>query len=245
MQWGIAPYREIKPTKAHSEMETSPNDRIQPPIEAIYRIAKQYSRRPEEVDDLVQDLLLEAVSTGKDFSHDRFMAWGRGFLRNRAAFIARTEGRRRKREEEFHPHGPDSDATAVQLPKRFIVALRPSLRIIARLINCGLNKKEIHYLLGIADTALRQRLTALRREWRTYLNGLGSSVHIDESTGTLPSGLIRRSLIRVVKRAVEDEARIPGGILGSHDPDGHLFTIRSRPAHKTGADGNNNADNAG
>ena len=73
-----------------------------PPIDDMYRVAKQYSRRPEEVDDLVQDLLLEAVITGKDFSDKCFMAWGRGFLRNRAAFIARTEARRRKREERFH-----------------------------------------------------------------------------------------------------------------------------------------------
>jgi len=76
-----------------------------PPIDEMYRIARQYSRRPEEVDDLVQDLLLEAVITGKDFLDAHFMAWGRGFLRNRAAFIARTEARRRKREERIHERG--------------------------------------------------------------------------------------------------------------------------------------------
>src|SRR5690606_22242816 len=113
-----------------------------PPIDDMYRIAAQYSRRPEEVDDLVQDLLLEAVVTGKDFSDARFMAWGRGFLRNRAAFIARTEGRRRKREERFHEGDSASAPPIAQLPERFIVRLRPSLRIVARLVNCGLNRQE-------------------------------------------------------------------------------------------------------
>ena len=104
---------------------------IRPPIDELYRIAKQYSRRQEEADDLVQDLLLEAVSTGKDFSDTRFLDWGRGFLRNRAAFIARTEGRRRKREGHFHP--PDPVGAPLQLPESFIISLRPTLRIVARL----------------------------------------------------------------------------------------------------------------
>ena len=45
-----------------------------PPIDEAYRMAKQYARRLEEADDLVQDLLLEAVATRKDFSDPRFMA---------------------------------------------------------------------------------------------------------------------------------------------------------------------------
>lgn len=36
-----------------------------PPIDEAYRIVRQYACRPTEVDDLVQDLLLEAVVTGK------------------------------------------------------------------------------------------------------------------------------------------------------------------------------------
>lgn len=223
-----------------------PRDRAQPPIEEMYRIAKQYSRRQEEADDLVQDLLLEAVRTGKDFSDARFMAWSRGFLRNRAAFIARTEGRRRKREELFHNHDESPGYANIQLPESFIVRLRPSLLIVARLVNCGLNRKEILYLLNIADTALRQRLTALRREWRIYFDTSKQyPEHPDEPAPTLPSGLIRQSLIQAFRNARDRKGNIPSRIIGSHDPDGHLFTIRSFPAHKTDTAGNSSGDKEG
>lgn len=214
-----------------------------PPIDDMYRIARQYSRRPEEVDDLVQDLLLETVITGKDFSDASFMAWGRGFLRNRAAFIARTEGRRRKREERFHEDEHESNRVARRLPERFIARLRPSLRIVARLVNCGLNRQEIQYLLFIADTAFRQRLTALRREWKTYTQATDClSRHPDDPIHALASGLLRRSLIESFRKPANGQQYDAGRTIGSHDPDGHLFTIRSFFAHKTTGRGNNADD---
>lgn len=225
-------------------MEIRPRDSAQPPIEEMYRIARQYSRREEEADDLVQDLLLEAVSTGRDFADIRFMAWGRGFLRNRAAFVARTEGRRRKREAQFDPHAEDSGIRVRQLPERFITTLRPSLQLVARLVNCGLDRKEIRYVLNIADTALRQRMTALRQAWRAYLVASGQQPeYAEESSRMLPSGLIRRSLTGMFKQTAARHTNTP--IIGSHDPDGHLFTIRSIPAHKTDPHGNNTPDKPG
>lgn len=224
----------------YKHMESVPLDRAQPPIKELYRIAKQYSRRVDEVDDLVQDLLLEAVKTGKDFSDASFMAWGRGFLRNHAAFIARTEGRRRKREEMVQYADQGADDIDIQLPEGFITHLRPSLRIVARLISCGLNRKEILYLLNIADTALRQRLTALRREWTTYLDttrGQGWE-YPDKYTHVLPNGLIRRSLKLVFSNTTGNKGGKSSRIIGSHDPDGHLFTIRSFSAHKKDPGGN-------
>lgn len=214
-----------------------------PPIEEMYLIAKQYSRRKEEADDLVQDLLLEAVRTGKDFSAPRFMAWGRGFLRNRAAFIARTEGRRRKREERFQENDQDAGSLVIQFPASFIATLRPSLRIVVRLINCGLSRKEILYLLNIADTALRQRLTALRREWSSHLAAGGQEPeYLDEPGNPLYSGLIRRSLRRAFRSSSDHNGNMSARFIGSHDPDGHLFTIRSVPAHKKDTGGNNSID---
>jgi DNA-directed RNA polymerase specialized sigma24 family protein len=227
-------------------MESLPLDRGKPPIKEIYRIAKQYSRREEEVDDLVQDLLLEAVRIGKDFSDASFMGWGRGFLRNRAAFIARTEGRRREREKIVSYADQEPTDTGIQLPEDFITRLRPSLRIIARLVNCGLNRKEILYLLNIADTAFRQRLTAIRREWTTYPDTserYGECSH--KSAHTLPSGLIRRSLTQAFRNTANRKGDKFNWIIGSHDPDGHLFTIRSPLAHKTKTNGNTTMDNEG
>ena len=227
-------------------MEFVSRNRDQPPIGEMYRIAKQYSRRQEEVDDLVQDLLLEAVKTGRDFSDAGFMAWGRGFLRNRAAFIARTEARRRKREEMVQHSDPEPSDRSMQLPENFIVDLRPSLRIIARLVNCDLNRKEILYLLNIADTALRQRLTALRREWKVYRDTPGRlPEYADEPIHELPSGLIRRSLKQAFRHAADCEGGKPNRIIGSHDPDGHLFAIRSIAAHKRTSHGNNSLDKEG
>lgn len=224
-------------------MEFQPRDRALPPIEALYRVAKQYARRQEEVDDLVQDMLLEAVRTGKDFSDTRFMAWGRGFLRNRAAFIARTEDRRRKREERFHDTDQEENATHMRLPENLFPHLRPSLRITARLVNCGLNRKEILYLLNIADTALRQRLTALRRAWRAHLDRLGQfPEHQDDPVYTLSTGLIRRSLTQTFKHTADQKTNLLGRSIGSHDPDGHLFTIRTFSAHKRDPSGNNSSD---
>lgn len=223
-------------------MELLPGKRVVPPIDELYRIAKHYSRRKEEADDLVQDLLLEAVSTGKDFSDIRFLAWGRGFLRNRAAFIARTEGRRRKREGHFHP--PDPDGNRPQLPESFIIRLRPTLRIVARLANCGLSRKEILYLLNIADTALRQRLTTLRREWKAHTEAMKQTSEPQEiPVQLLPRGLIRRSLLQASGKETGRNGDFPGRIVGSHDPDGHLFKIRAFSAHKKDAPGNNRDKN--
>lgn len=221
-------------------------DRIQPPIEEMYRIAKRYSRRQEEVDDLVQDLLLEAVSTGKDFSDARFMAWGRGFLRNRAAFIARTEGRRRKREEMFHGNDQNCyDPYISLLPEGFVAGLRQPLRILARLINCGLNRREILYLLNIAETALRQRLMVLRREWKIYSASKQNREHLNDPIHALSNGLIRRSLTQTLRNSADHKQHITDRIIGSHDPDGHLFIISSPHAHKKNLPGNNGNDKAG
>lgn len=225
-----------------TRMPSSPQDRNHPPIEELYRMAAQYSRRQDEVDDLVQDLLLEAIRTGRDFREPRFLAWGRGFLRNRAAFIARTEGRRRKREGAVHQQ--EEAPHAIRLPERFIARLCPSLRVTARLINCGLSRKEILCLLDIADTALRQRLTALRREWKVHLDAVGQPPDAAEmGVCTLPSGLIRRSLVQVFRHTAGRYS--PDRTVGSHDPDGHLFTIRTISAHKNDIVGNSNPDHAG
>ena len=221
-------------------------DQLQPPIKEMYRVAKQFSRRQEEIDDLVQDLLLEAVRIGKDFSDVRFMAWGRGFLHKRAAFIARTEGRRKKREETFQDNDHNFYNTDnLQLPESFIAPLCQSRRILARLINCGLNRKEILYLLNISDTALRQRLTALRKEWKTYDTSGRHSEHSDAPVHVLPNGLIRRSLLQTFKNSADRKQQTIKRVIGSHDLDGHLFLISASSAHKKGPSGNNDNDKAG
>lgn len=191
----------------------------------------------EEADDLVQDLLLEAVRKEKDFTADHFLAWAHGVLRNRAAFIARTEGRRRKREKAVQEKRDDQDQFLPAFPKLFIGSLSPALRITARLINCGLNQEEIEYLLGISNQTLRQRFSQLRKEWTFFLEVTGSGPEYSKETDHDPFdiGLLRRSL----RKSFHGN---PEKMIGTFDPDGHLFIVRSGSSHKKSAGGNSKTE---
>ncbi|MEX1268749.1 MAG: sigma-70 family RNA polymerase sigma factor [Balneolaceae bacterium] len=207
-----------------------------PPFDELNRLARKYTRRMEEADDLVQDLLAEAVRKEKDFTADHFMAWAHGVLRNRAAFIARTEGRRRKREKAIQERD-DPDQYRPAFPESFIESLSPSLRITARFINCGLNQKEIEYLLGISNQTLRQRFTALRKKWRAFPEATGSGPEYRKEPVHDPFdiGLLRRSL----RKSFHGN---PEKMIGTFDPDGHLFIVRSDSSHKKNSGGNSNTE---
>lgn len=209
-------------------------DPVRPPLAALRQLAGKYSRRPDEADDLVQDLLLESVRTSRDISDQSFMPWAHGFLRKQAAFVARTEGRRREREKKVTTtESTSAHSIRLQFPEVFIDGLSPALRKTARLINCGLNKEEMIYLLDISDASLRQRFTALRKEWQRHLdNGGISAGYADESDSPLDNGLLRRSL-RNAFRGNSDK------VIGSFDPDGHLLIFRQKSAHKKKSGGNN------
>jgi hypothetical protein len=80
----------------------------------------------------------------------------------------------------------------------------------------GHNRREIAYLLGLPDTALRQRISALKKH--LMARGLAapeelSGLHLD-----LAYGRIRDALLPALVRH--------GGAFASHDPDGHLFLVR-------------------
>lgn len=202
-------------------------------MDELLRLAGKYSRRAREAEDLVQDLLLETVQTKRKISDENYMAWAHGFLRNRAAFIARTEGRRRNREKRSQIIEDSQSCERIQFPAAFLEELSPALRRTARLINCALNKKEIMYLLNISDAAFRQRLTALRKQWDLYVEENEVSPEIKtESESSLNIGLLRRSLRNSFHG---DSAKI----IGSFDPDGNLLVFRSKSAHKTEVSGNN------
>lgn len=203
------------------------------PIEELHKIARKYSRRSDEVDDLVQDLFLEAIRTERDISDEKFLPWAHGFLRNRAAFIARTEGRRRNREKAIKEQSENQNNIRLQFPENFYDQLSPALEKTARLINCGLTKKEIGYLLSITDTALRQRFTGLRKEWKCYLETNETAPEImNELESSLNIGLLRRSLKKSFRKDSEKT-------IGSFDPDGNLLIFHVKSAHKKEIGGNN------
>lgn len=181
-------------------------------IEGLRRIARRHVRTPEEAEDVVQEVLVGAVAAGRRLDEAGFQAWARGAIRRQAAFLARGAGRRARREAAWRPPEPDAPPA---FPPHFVAALPPGLRRLARLVDAGLDRREIAWLLGLTDDAFRQRLAALRLRWRA--SGLaGDTRRAASGSDRLALGLLRRALKRRL-------AAVDGPAVGSHDPDGHLL----------------------
>ena len=98
-----------------------------------------------------------------------------------------------------------------------ITALPPSLKAVAALALSGHNRAEIAWLLRLEDAALRQRITQLRR--RLIAAGLEKPVGLPGLNLTLAYGRIRQALLPLLRHRRD--------LFASHDPDGHLFVVRS------------------
>lgn len=160
----------------------------------------------------MQAACLAALRSGRrDFSDERVMAWLAGTLRNLGSMQARSAARRRQREGEYARRTALAGGNWA-LPDP--AGLPPALARTARLISAGCTRDELRWLFGISDAALRQRLTALRRVARAADASPPSAVE--------PQGNARPHLLAAMKR-------LPSAHLGSHDPDGYLFSIR--PSH--------------
>ena len=108
------------------------------------------------------------------------------------------------------PPGEQSDFTTT------LATLPPALKAVAALTLSGHNRREIAYLLNLSDTALRQRITALKRQLSARgvvmpdgMPGLNLDLAYGRIRDALMPGLLQQ-----------------GGIFASHDPDGHLFIVR-------------------
>lgn len=194
--------------------------------------ARRLSRHAADADDLLQDALLAGIEAGRDDA-----PWLEGVLKNRAAMTARGDVRRRRREASLaEPEDVAPTDTLVDTgPARLslLAALPPSARRVAVLALHGLSAEEIRWILGLADTAFRQRLTRIRKalgelppaqraqaQALAYLRDPARAVD-------LQFGLVRRSL----KAALAGRSG-----LGTHDADGHLLVIRG--AHGSPPGGN-------
>lgn len=181
-------------------------------------IARRESRDAGTVEDIVQEALLAAVLAGcVDFNAPETARWLTGTVRNRARMAARSAMRRRGRETrwqaEAHTGPSTSDLGDVA---SLLTGLPPSLKAVAALTLSGHTRREIAYLLDLPDTALRQRITALRR--RVVQAGLAMPADLPGLSLDLAYGRIRDALLPQLLRE--------GGLFASHDPDGHLFVIR-------------------
>lgn len=190
----------------------------------LHALARRVARRSGDADDLVQQAILAALEAGRsDLAAPETRRWLAGVIRKRAAFDARTAGRSRRREtawSETQAQADDSQRSDTGLPP-----LSPALKVTALLALSGHTRQEIGWLLNLSDTALRQRISQLRKALANV-----SPPGSPEPDGQLAFGRIRRALLAPARR---DNA-----FLASHDPDGHLFVVsRSQfpiPRQQTG-----------
>ena len=179
-------------------------------------IAQRITHDTGEAEDVAQEALLAAFLAGHtDFEAIETRRWLVGTVRNMARMSLRGTVRRQERESQWqgaqHVQSDPSANGYQALP----VSLSPSLKAVAALALSGHNRKEIAYLLNLTDVTLRQRIRTLKREliraevaMPTELPGL----HLGLAYGRLRSALLSKLSHR-------------GGVLASHDPDGHLFVI--------------------
>lgn len=186
----------------------------------LLALARRHARWGIEADDLLQDTLTVALSSGRGLSAEN-RAWLGGVMRNLARMSARSTARRRNRERDVllaAPHAAEQVHAAAFPP---LDGLAPSLKIVALLALAGHNRAEIRSLLRISDEALRQRIVMLRRCWPQA--GFDMLPKQPALRGSLAFGSIRRALLPLVRTGAADFA--------SHDPDGHPIAFRiSRPA---------------
>ncbi len=198
----------------------------------LLRHARRVARREDEAQDLLQTIFVAAIDAGRlDLTLAANRRWFIGALKKRALFDARTAVRRRQREASAmltgRSHLHYSEPESSTYPARFVTGLPAALRTTALLALSGHTRAEIAWLLRLSDTALRQRISQIRRRWRREVGE--SFAEFPGLQGQLPYGQIRKALIKP-----------PGASnvgFASHDLDGHLFFVSSQ-AHKTSGAGN-------
>ena len=181
-------------------------------------IARRETRDAGGVEDMVQEALLAAVLAGRvDFDAPQTARWLTGTVRNRARMAARSAMRRKSRETRWQAEADMAPARAEPGDVAALLAsLPPGLKAVAALTLSGHTRREIAFLLDLPDTALRQRIAALRR--RVVQAGLAGPADLPGLSLDLAYGRIRDALLPQLLRE--------GGLFASHDPDGHLFVIR-------------------
>lgn len=184
---------------------------------ALLGTARRHARRPDEAEDIVQDVMLAALTVGRqDISVPANRRWMAGAVRRRAAFDARSAARRKKREAQWQVGREDVGAQDRETLAAVLEGLPKSLRVLAALALSGHTRREVAYLLDLSDTALRQRIATLKKALGK--RGLTMPAGLPGLDLDLAYGQIRQGLQPYLQRH--------GGAFASHDPDGHFFVVR-------------------
>lgn len=180
----------------------------------VLRTAQRCTRSADEARELAQDALVAALTRGfDDWAEPARRAWLNGVVRRRAAFLARGRARRRRREQLAD--GARQAAGAWTWRPAFLASLPRSLRVVATLASADLCAAEMRWLLGLSDTALRKRLSELRRA--VLAEPESPTVAAPEPSFAL--GARRAELLRSLRQQQADA-------LATHDPDGHTILLR-------------------
>lgn len=171
-----------------------------------------------EADDIVQQALLIAIEAGRpDLADPATRRWLCGVVRNQARMALRAARRRHRRDDAWQTTRTLAAPPAEGASRSEVLTGLPSaLRVLAALVLTGHNRREIAYLLDLPDTALRQRVSALKRQLRA--RNLPAPTELSGLNLDLAYGRIRQALLPALQRH--------GGMFASHDPDGHLLIVR-------------------
>ncbi|HKO47789.1 MAG TPA: hypothetical protein VJV79_08700 [Polyangiaceae bacterium] len=196
---------------------------MSPAYSELLRAARRWTKTPEDARDLVQTALAEAVARGfHDWEAEGRRGWLHGVIRRQAAFQARGEARRHRRDQLWQLAREHSEQLVWAWAPQFLSTLAPSLRTLALLVQAGLGGAEIRSVLRLTSVAFRQRLTALRRTLATTPEATLAG-RAPEGPGL---GARRQSVLSTLQRQ-------PHWAVGSHDPDGHpliFVAVSSRTA---------------
>jgi DNA-directed RNA polymerase specialized sigma24 family protein len=194
---------------------------VSPAYSELLRAARRWVKTPEDARDLVQTALAEALSRGfHDWEAVGRRGWLHGVIRRQAAFQARGEARRRRRDQLWQLGREHSEQSSWAWAPQFLSTLSPSLRSVALLVQAGLGGPEIRSVLRLTSVAFQQRLTALRRALATTSEATVAAP-APEGPGLGPR---RKSVLAMLRRR-------PDWAVGSHDPAGHpliFVAMRSR-----------------